>query len=92
MRQVGLMEVLDRGLHLSQVHLPYHKSDRLLNICYSARCEVASREDRERRRSDEAFLDALGARCMPAACCKAPHPSGPVPMCSARLPEAKRAK
>jgi hypothetical protein len=64
-RQLGLMEALDRRLHLLLIHLPYHESDHVLNIAYNALCEGTCLEDIELRRNDENFLNALGARRLP---------------------------
>jgi hypothetical protein len=30
-REVGLVEAIDRRLHLLKLHLPYHESDHVLN-------------------------------------------------------------
>jgi hypothetical protein len=62
---LGLPEAIDRHLHVLQIHLPYHESDHVLNIAYNALCNGTCLEDIERRRTDEAFLDALGARRIP---------------------------
>jgi len=63
--ELGLIEALDRRLHLLKIHLPYHESDHVLNIAYNALCGGTCLEDLELRRQDEAFLDALGARRIP---------------------------
>ena len=34
-RRIGLVEAMDRGVHLLKVHLPYHESDHVLNIAYN---------------------------------------------------------
>ena len=34
-RRVGLIEDIDRDLHLLKRHLPYHESDHVLNIAYN---------------------------------------------------------
>jgi hypothetical protein len=64
-RQVGLIDAIDRHLVLLQIHLPYHESDHVLNLAYNAVCEGTCIQDIELRRTDEAFLDALGARRIP---------------------------
>jgi hypothetical protein len=64
-RQLGLAEAIDRRLELLKVHLPYHESDHVLNLAYNALCDGTCLEDIERRRNDEVFLDALGARRVP---------------------------
>jgi len=61
----GLVEALDRKLHLLKVHLPYHESDHVLNIAYNVLAGGTCLEDLETRRTDETFLDALGARRIP---------------------------
>ena len=63
--QLGLIEAIDRRLHLLKIHLPYHESDHVLNIAYNALCGGSCLEDLELRRQDEVFLDALGARRIP---------------------------
>ena len=64
-RETGLIEAIDRRLHLLKVHLPYHESDHVLNIAYNALCEGRCLEDIELRRNDETFLDALGTQRIP---------------------------
>ncbi len=64
-RRVGLIDALDRRLHLLKVHLPYHESDHVLNIAYNILCGGDCLEDIELRRNDEVFLDALGAQRIP---------------------------
>ena len=64
-RQLGLIDALDRRLHLLQIHLPYHESDHVLNIAYNPLCEGTCLQDIELRRNDAVFLDALGARRIP---------------------------
>ena len=61
-RQTGLVQAIDRGLHLLKRHLPYHESDHVLNITYNILCNGDCLEDLERLRNDEVYLDALGAR------------------------------
>jgi hypothetical protein len=63
--QLGLPQAIDQRLHLLKVHLPYHESDHVLNIAYNALCHGTCLQDIELRRSDETFLDALGARRIP---------------------------
>jgi hypothetical protein len=64
-RRLGLIEAIDRRLHLLRFHFPYHESDHVLNLAYNALCEGTCLQDLELRRHDEAFLDALGARRLP---------------------------
>ena len=64
-RRVGLIEEIDRRLHLLKVHLPYHESDHVLNIAYNLLAGGQCLEDLELRRNDEVYLDALGAQRIP---------------------------
>ena len=64
-RQTGLVEAIDRRLHLLKVHFPYHESDHVLNIAYNILAGGTCLEDIERWRNDEVYLDALGAQRIP---------------------------
>ena len=64
-KKLGLVESIDRKLHLLKVHLPYHESDHVLNIAYNLLAGGACLEHLELRRNDEVYLDALGARRIP---------------------------
>jgi hypothetical protein len=64
-RQVGLIQDLDRELHLLKRHLPYHESDHVLNIAYNLLAGGSRLEHIEVRRNDEVYLDALGAQRIP---------------------------
>jgi hypothetical protein len=64
-RKLGLIDRLDRHLHVLQIHLPYHESDHVLNLAYNALCDGTCLQDLELRRNDANFLDALGARRLP---------------------------
>jgi len=64
-RRTGLVEAIDRRLHLLKVHLPYHESDHVLNIAYNLLAGGTCLEDLERWRNDEVYLDALGAQRIP---------------------------
>jgi Transposase DDE domain group 1 len=64
-RQLGLLEAIDRRLHVLLIHLPYHESDHVLNIAYNPLCDGTCFQDIGLRRHDEDFLDALGARRIP---------------------------
>lgn len=63
--RTGLIDAIDRRLHLLKIHLPYHESDHVLNFAFNALCEGTCLEDIELRRQDEVFLDALGAETIP---------------------------
>jgi len=64
-RRTGLIETIDRRLHLLKVHLPYHESDHVLNIAYNLLAGGTCLEDIELWRNDEVYLDALGAQRIP---------------------------
>ena len=64
-RRIGLIEAIDKRLHLLKIHLPYHESDHVLNLAFNALCDGTCKEDLELRRQDEVYLDALGARRIP---------------------------
>jgi hypothetical protein len=64
-QEIGLVEAINRRLHLLKVHMPYHESDHVLNLAYNALCDGTRLEDIELRRNDEVFLDALGAQRIP---------------------------
>jgi Transposase DDE domain group 1 len=64
-RRIGLIDAIDKGLHLLKIHLPYHESDHVLNIGYNAVCNGDCLQDIELRRNDVNFLDALGAQRIP---------------------------
>jgi hypothetical protein len=64
-KDVGLVEAIDRRLHLLAAHCPYHESDHVLNLAINALCDGTCLQDIELRRNDEVFLDALGAQSIP---------------------------
>src|SRR5512136_1032946 len=64
-QRLGLVEDLDRQLHLLKVHLPYHESDHVLNLAYNILAGGQRLEDIELRRQDENFLNGLGAERIP---------------------------
>ena len=64
-RTLGLAAAIDERLHLFKVHLPYHESDHVLNLAYSALCDGRCLEDLELRRQDESYLNLLGAERIP---------------------------
>jgi hypothetical protein len=64
-RKVGLIDDIDRDLHLLKRHLPYHESDHVLNIAYNLLAGGNRLEHLEVRRNDEVYLDALGATRIP---------------------------
>ena len=64
-RKVGLIQAIDRNVHLLKVHLPYHESDHVLNVAYNLLCDGDCLQDLETLRNDEVYLDALGAQRIP---------------------------
>jgi Transposase DDE domain group 1 len=64
-RRIGLVEAIDRCVHVLKLHRPYHESDHVLNLAYNALCDGVRLEDIELRRNDEVFLDALGTERIP---------------------------
>jgi hypothetical protein len=63
--QLGLPQAINRHVNLLKRYLPYHESDHVLNIVYNALCQGTCLEDIERRRQDEAFLNALDVPRIP---------------------------
>lgn len=64
-RQTGLIDAIDEHLHVLKVHLPYHESDHVLNIAYNVLAGGRCLDHLELLRSDEGYLDALGASRIP---------------------------
>ena len=64
-RRTGLIEAIDKALHVLKIHLPYHESDHVLNLAYNALSGGTCLEDIELRRNDEVYPDALGAQRIP---------------------------
>jgi hypothetical protein len=64
-KKIGLVDAIDRRVHVLKIHLPYHESDHVLNIAFNALCDGDCLQDIERRRNDVNYLDALGAERIP---------------------------
>jgi hypothetical protein len=64
-RNVGLIDAIDSRLRLLKLHLPYHESDHVMNLAYSALAGGVCLDDIERLRNDATYLDALGAARIP---------------------------
>jgi hypothetical protein len=45
--RVGLVEAIDRRVHVLKDHRPYHESDHVLNLAYNALCDGIRLEDIE---------------------------------------------
>lgn len=64
-KSTGLVEEIDRRLHLLKIHLPYHESDHVLNIALNFMAGGRCLEDLELLRNDEVYMDAIGAQRIP---------------------------
>jgi hypothetical protein len=64
-QRTGLIAAIGHDLHVLKRHLPYHESDHVLNIAFNLLAGGRCLEHIERRRNDEVYLDALGARRIP---------------------------
>ena len=64
-QKLGLVDDINRDLHLLKRHLPYFESDHVLNIAYNLLSGGSRLEHLEVRRNDEVYLDALGATRIP---------------------------
>ena len=64
-QKIGLIDDINRDLHLLKRHLPYHESDHVLNIPFNIIAGGQRIEHLELRRNDEVYLDALGAKRIP---------------------------
>jgi hypothetical protein len=64
-KRLGLVEAIDKRLHLLKIHLPYQDSDHVLNIAYIPLCNGTCLQDLELLRKDENYLNALGTRRIP---------------------------
>jgi len=64
-RKVGLDNEINAQVPLLKKHLPYHESDHVLNIAYNLLCGGSCLDDIELWRSDESYLNALGAQRIP---------------------------
>ena len=64
-RNTGLIKDIDSKLVLFKRHLPYHESDHVLNIAFNILAGGKRIEHLELRRTDEVYLDALGAERIP---------------------------
>ena len=64
-QHTGLVEAIDRHVHVLKVALPYHESDHVLGITYNVLCGGTCLQDIEQRRQDEVYLDALGTQRIP---------------------------
>ena len=63
--KLGLADAIDNGVVVLKKHLPYWESDHVLANAYNILSGGTCIEDLELRRTDEVFLDALGADRIP---------------------------
>lgn len=64
-KDLGLVDAIDKRLHILKIHLPYFDSDHVLNFAFNPLCNGTCLQDIELRRNDVNFLDALGAQRIP---------------------------
>jgi hypothetical protein len=64
-QKLGLVSDINDNLHLLKRHQPYFESDHVLNIAYNLMAGGSRIEHLEVRRTDEVYLDALGATRIP---------------------------
>lgn len=64
-QRLGLADAIDRQVHLLQRHLPYFESDHVLSLAYNFVAGGKNLQDLERLRTNETYLDALGAPRIP---------------------------
>ncbi len=65
-KKLRLAESIDQRVKVLQRHLPYRESDHVLNLVYNVMSGGSCLQDLEARRRDVCYLDALGARKVPA--------------------------
>ena len=64
-KQLGLRKKLNQSASVLKLHLPYDEADHILNIALNLLAGGTHLEHLELRRTDEAYLDALGAERIP---------------------------
>ena len=64
-RQLEVAQSINKGCPIFKFHLPYSEADHVLNMAYNLLAGGTCLEHLELRRSDEAYLDALGAQRIP---------------------------
>ena len=65
-QQLELAETIDQRVKVLERHLPCRESDHVLNLIYNVMTGGSCLQDVEARRRDPVYLDALGARKVPA--------------------------
>jgi len=64
-QRLGLADAIDGELHLLKRHLPYFESDHVLSLAYNFLAGGKNLQDLELLRTNETYLDALGAQRIP---------------------------
>jgi len=64
-QESGLVDLIDKYVHVLKRHLPYRESDHVFNLAYNILAGGSRIEHLELRRNDEVYLDALGAERIP---------------------------
>jgi hypothetical protein len=64
-KKTGLLKEIDRQLELLKRHLPYHESDHVANMAYNILAGGTCLQDIELLRTDNTWLNALGAQIIP---------------------------
>ena len=65
--QLRLAEEVNAGVKLLKNHCPYHESDHVLTLAYSALTGGRTLDDVDKLRRDEALMDSIGAQRLPGA-------------------------
>lgn len=64
---IGLRKAIDDQVQVLKRHKPYHESDHVLALVFNILADGQCLDDLDRHRTNEAFLDAVGARRTPGA-------------------------
>ena len=64
-KRLGLDDAINQQVPLLKFHLPYSESDHVLNMAYNLLAGGTCLEHLELRRTDENYLNALGAQRIP---------------------------
>lgn len=64
-QRLQLADALNAKIHLLKRHVPYFESDHILNLTYNFLAGGTTLQDLERLRTNETYLDLLGAQRIP---------------------------
>lgn len=64
-KKLGLDDAINRQVPLLKMYMPYSESDHVLNLAYNLLAGGTCLDHLERRRTDENYLNALGAQRIP---------------------------